>query len=846
MLKLESINKSFKNGNNEISVLKDVSLSFPNTGLFVILGPSGTGKTTLLSLLGGLDIPDSGKILLDDIEINKLEENKLNEYRQNVVSFVFQDHNLIDYLNLKDNALLKSENNNQEIDSLLEKLDIASLKNKKPETLSGGEKQRVAIARALLSNARILLCDEPTASLDYKNAENILEILKEVGKNKLVIAVSHDEKLCRKYTNNIIYFNEGQFIQENIINDDNKPVISQNNNRVYKSRLFNKAFHHSKHRFKESLLIIFLSTLAFFCVSMIVGLSFGARSMVDDAITELIHYSPLTISSYYNDITSVALIQTEEKTYNVGVNIDQKTSLTTSLHKNIITEDFVNYITSNPKEHTYFSFNNDQLYSVIYEDNGSYRLFDSQGIDSLNDYVENFFGKRSPINELIYDEDYFMEKYTWLEGSYPKNDNEAVVVYLDHYTLTEDTAKILGLKPGDDPKSAIGKTIHIAHHDSLYSVNETQSVTGYYLKDQTTLKKEGRDLRSISNDFISYVNAYYDGDVNKQNEALEAIRGLFKEEKETKTIKAYSKIQNSSSLKEMIDNKQTDEIKITGIARIPETTYFADKNNGILLSKNKLKAIREKNSLSEVANEIDNHIVLEDRESLSIPKLYGFINNVTDYSSSGYETFLLNFVQFFENRKLFSVNNEISSIEIYAPDVATKDYYISLIKQYNLDKNESLKMRYFDLSNSVINYLNHYLSIIENALIAISIVTLMVSAILSIAVFFNMTMSRIKEIGILRSCGYSKGYVFSLFEIESIGFGLISSVLGVIIANIVAPIICHYFYVNSSDFILDKIIIIKPIWSIIIVVISILASFIAGLIPSIVYSKKKPIDYIKM
>ena len=109
MLRLESVNKSFKSGNNnEMSVLKDVSLAFPNTGLFVILGPSGSGKTTLLSLIGGLDVPDTGSIFFNDIEINKLDEKKRNEYRQNLVSFVFQDHNLIDYLSLKNNAVLKS------------------------------------------------------------------------------------------------------------------------------------------------------------------------------------------------------------------------------------------------------------------------------------------------------------------------------------------------------------------------------------------------------------------------------------------------------------------------------------------------------------------------------------------------------------------------------------------------------------------------------------------------------------------------------------------------------------------------------------------------------------------
>ena len=851
MLKLKSVNKNFKNGNNnEISVLKDVSLSFPNTGLFVILGPSGSGKTTLLSLIGGLDNPDSGSIIINDVEINKLDEAKRNEYRQNVISFVFQDHNLIDYLTLKNNALLKSNSSNEEMEALLTKLDIASLKDKKPETLSGGEKQRCAIARALLSNSQILLCDEPTASLDHKNAENILEILKEVGESKLVIAVSHDEKLCRKYTDNIITFNDGQVVQEKPV-DSNDIIVKDKpvNNKIYRSKLMHKAFNHAKHKIKESSLIIFLSMVAFFCVSMIVGLSTGARTMVDEAINELIHYSPLTISSYYSDITSIALIKSQERIYNIGVNIDQKTSITSSLHKNIITEGFVNYLTENPKEDTYFSFNNDQAYSVIYqEDNASYSLYDSQNVDSLNDYVESFFGKRSPINELIYDETYFMTKYQWLEGRFPQNDNEAVLVYLDHYSLTEDAAKIMGLKEKDDPVKAIGRKIYLADHDKLYNVNEHVDVTGHFLKDYETLKNEGHDIRSLNNDLISYVNAYYEGDTATQQAIRESIYSLFKQEEETKTLNAYSKIQRSSALNDLINDGGADEITITGIARVPEGTYFAEKNTGILISKNKLSAIREKNSKSAIAKEIDGHVVLNNfsSTSLSVPKLYGFINTPTEYSSDNIENYLLNYIDFFENRKFFSVNNEISSIEIYAPDVETKNYYVAKIDEYNKGKSSSLEMKYLDLSSRVVEYFDHYLLIIEKVLFAISVITLIVSALLSIAVFFNMSMSRIKEIGVLRACGYSRSYIFGLLEVESVGFGLISGCLGVLFANIAAPLMRHYFSSHSSDFLIDKIVIIKPIWSVIIIVLSLVTAFIAGLIPSIIAAKKKPIDIIKM
>lgn len=848
MLRLDSINKSFNTGKaNEISVLKDVSLSFPDAGLFVILGPSGSGKSTLLSLMGALDTPDSGSIFYNNLEITKLNESDANKYRQNLVSFIFQENNLIDYLSLKDNALLKSKSDDPKNDEILKKLDIYHLLKKKPGTLSGGEKERCAIARAVLSESKIILCDEPTASLDRKNAENVLSILKEISQEKLVIVVSHDEKLCREFTDNIIYIRDGVIDENSQYGIDSQiENVALTKNPVYRFGLVKKAFYHSKHKFKESILIVFLSLIAFFCVSMIIGLANGTRAIVDKAINELIHYSPLTVSSYYENITSVALLNTEEKHYEVGINIDQETSITASLHKNIITEDFVNYLTENPEKDTYFALNSDQAYSLIYEENGSYQLFDNQSVDSLNDYIESFFGKKSPVNTLIYDEAYFKTKYNWMAGHFPTNDNEAVLVYTQHTSISQDIATLLNLKVGDDPKSAIGKSIYIGDHDSLYFVNDTREVTGHFLKDKDTLASEGKDLRAINNYCIKYANDYYDGNVQGQKAAQEMINSLFKEEVETKTIKAYSKIQNSTKLKEMVNNNQAETITICGIAEIPPETNFAEKMNGILIPKQKLEAIREKNSHSEIANEIDNHIVLVDSSaSINIPRIYGYLNVTSDYAAGAIEEYLMSYINFFENRKFFSVNNEISSIEIYAPSPKVKDYYTEKIDKYNVGKDESYQMKYLDLSKKVVGYFNTYFSIIETVLYTISIVTLIVSGLLSLAIIFNMVVMRVKEIGILRACGYSRGYIFSLIELENVSLGLLSGGLGVILAYVLAPFINNYLENSGKETVLTNMIRLTPGWTIAIILMAGLVSFIAALIPSLLYSKKKPFDILK-
>ncbi|MBR0294632.1 MAG: ATP-binding cassette domain-containing protein [Bacilli bacterium] len=847
MFRLLNVNKTFNTRRtNEISVLKDVSLSFPNNGLFVILGPSGSGKSTLLSLMGALDTPDSGKIYYNGYNINHFSEKEKNHYRQNLVSFIFQDHNLIDYLSLLDNALLKSEKS-ERTEEILKKLDIYHLLKKRPETLSGGERERCAITRAVLANSEILLCDEPTASLDSKNAENVISILKEISKDKLVIVVSHDEKLCAKYADSVIYIKDGMIKQEDSYSSEAKTSSNINNkNKVYRSRIFKKAFLHIRHKLKESLFLVALSTIAFFFVSMIIGLASGSRAIVTKAVNELIHHSPLTISSYYENISYIDILNNDEPIYHVGINIMQDTNIVESLHKNIITDELVDYLKEDKEEDTFFTTNNDQSYSIVYEENGSYRLFDSQSNNSLNDYIESFFGKDSFINNLVYNETYFKKEYNWIEGRFPINDNEAVLVYARGHSVTADIAKVLGLKAGDDPSTALNKTIHLCNHDDLYSVIDTKEVTGRFLKDKETLAQEGLDLRAISNYFVQYANDYYDGNVNGQKDAQKKINALFKDEVETKTLKAYTKLQNSTKLGKLIENNKTDDVKIVGIAEIPEKTLFPHNLNGILIPEKKLEAVRERNSQSEIANEIDNHIVLEDSSStINIPHIYGYLNFVDEHGFDSIEDYILSFIEFFESRKFFSVNNEISSIEIYNSSPKIKDRYVLKIQEYNKLKDEAYELKYLDFSVKITRYFNQYFAILESVLYVISITTLIVSGILSLALLFSMVLSRIKEIAILRSSGYSRGYVFSLFEIEHTILGLISGVLGVVLSYIIAPLVRHYFASTNTDLALDNIVLILPHWSVIIILLSIVVSFLAAFIPSFIYSRKKPIELLK-
>ncbi len=226
MLTVSNIKKTFYSKEERQDVLKNVSFSLPDKGMYFIVGKSGSGKSTLLNLIGGLDTPDSGSIEFNGLQLEKLSSKELGSYRARSIGFVFQESNLFDDLSVEDNLTIPVDRkiSKAEIESILKRFDLFGLEKQKVNTLSGGEKQRVAIMRAVLKNPEMILCDEPTGSLDEENSKNIFTILKKLSKEKLVIVVSHDRKSAEDFGDGIIEIKDGVINLNNELKDtsDNK------------------------------------------------------------------------------------------------------------------------------------------------------------------------------------------------------------------------------------------------------------------------------------------------------------------------------------------------------------------------------------------------------------------------------------------------------------------------------------------------------------------------------------------------------------------------------------------------------------------------------------------------
>ncbi len=273
MIKLNGVTKTYVVKNRRKTALNNISLNFPSKGFYSIIGKSGSGKSTLLNILGCLDKPTTGNMYIDDIEINQLSSRELDYYRNTMIGFVFQNFNLIDEYTVYDNISLALELQNcdelsmdSKITTVLNKLDISSIDYKYPNQISGGEKQRVAIARALIKEPKILLVDEPTGNLDKENANKVMNILKNISEKMLVIMVTHDEKIVKKYSDGVVKINNG-IIESNTIecndSENNEKIEILKKSKLGNKRIFKFATSNIKNRKLKFVNMILLLTITF-------------------------------------------------------------------------------------------------------------------------------------------------------------------------------------------------------------------------------------------------------------------------------------------------------------------------------------------------------------------------------------------------------------------------------------------------------------------------------------------------------------------------------------------------------------------------------------------------------
>ena len=442
MLKLINVCKSFKYGKNKSLVLDNINIDFKKNELVFILGSSGSGKSTLLNIIGGLLDVDSGKVMLDDRDITKFNNSMLCNYRNNMIGFIFQDYHLVEYMSVIDNIKLGQTiyNNDNKIEVVLRKLGIYSKRKYRVNRLSGGEKQRVAIARAIINEPDIILADEPTGALDSANGIKIMNILKELSKDKLVIVVSHDNILADKYADRIINIKDGK-IDNSLVLEDNgrfKDIVKKKISKLSIIRMAIKNLGLKKGRTLFTSLAI---SLGFICLLLVLCLSRSFNDDIDKLESNIVSSFPISI---YNG---------EYKDMNINV---------VSSKDKIIRRDRDKFVHENKIGKNYLDYVNDidEISYISYEYDISMPVISDRYIELDNRYMK-----------MISDSDFILNNYDILYGKNIENRYDILIKVDSNNNVDSEILDVFNIKDDIKYEELIGRKLRVIVNDLYYVKN---------------------------------------------------------------------------------------------------------------------------------------------------------------------------------------------------------------------------------------------------------------------------------------------------------------------------------------------------------------------------------------
>lgn len=444
MLTLKNIKKIYEQSDE--AVLDDINLTFNRDEFVSILGCSGAGKSTLLNIIGGLDDKTSGKLLINGKDIYKRDDLNLDYYRKNNVGFIFQNYNLIEHLTVYENVMLpllltNSKNKHKRVLKILDKTGLKEKKNSKICDLSGGQKQRVAISRALINNPDIILADEPTGALDYKTGYEIMNLIKKLSKNKLVIMVTHNKVLAKKYSSRIIYLDKGRVISDT--NPSKKKKIYFNMKYNGRNLSIKNALLYSiktiKAKRKSFLLTSLASSIGLILVALIISVSNGLKKEMNSYEKNLLSSVPIIIPSVKTKISDKSKIP-KNKLYSYDYKEESKI--------NPINDDFIKYINKmKTKLPCDINYSRNLKFNVLTEDH------------NLLDNVE--FSQMPSIK-------YIKKNYTLLAGSYPKNKNELMLVADQKNRIDKNILDALKFNGDVNVSDIFKKKMKLIFNDDFY------------------------------------------------------------------------------------------------------------------------------------------------------------------------------------------------------------------------------------------------------------------------------------------------------------------------------------------------------------------------------------------
>ncbi|MCR5308621.1 MAG: ABC transporter ATP-binding protein/permease [Bacilli bacterium] len=493
MLKLKNITKIYSQNYIKCKALDGLSLELPQKGLVAVFGASGCGKSTLLNIIGGLDSFESGEFIFEGHNVKEFSKRDWDSYRNQHVGFVFQNYYLLPHLNVRDNIAIalqmshQDENIDEKIDSVLKEVDLLDYKKRLPKTLSGGQQQRVAIARAIVTNPTIVLADEPTGALDAKNSVSVMKLLKKISKDRLVLLVTHDEKLAHEYADRIVEISYGK-----IVNDTQKEELKDEQKEVNlkKTRLpiltsLKWALGNLWKKKSRTIPLIVAGGIGFLAVSMVMSMTSQINNFSITAQANSLTKYPVSVNCYLKN-SSEGHTQVLKQFPTEEAIIIEKINYIDREHVPHMQEEFINYMEAMPKEYYTGKYSNSRIYFKMMTKvtEGQYRSLTSPA----------YYSKLPDNNDFI------QTQYDLLKGHFPENKNEMMLCIDTYNRVDVDDLDGIGFDISADKISfddVIGKEYHYIPNNSYYAKDDSGENVCYKRtsKSNQQLYEENTDLR---------------------------------------------------------------------------------------------------------------------------------------------------------------------------------------------------------------------------------------------------------------------------------------------------------------------------------------------------------------
>lgn len=877
MLQLKNIRKVYETGDTEVEALKGIDLSFRKSEFVSILGPSGCGKTTMLNIIGGLDRYTSGDLIIDGVSTKEYKDADWDIYRNNSIGFVFQSYNLIPHQTVLSNVELaltlagvsREERRKRAVEAL-EKVGLADQLNKKPNQMSGGQMQRVAIARALVNNPEILLADEPTGALDSETSVQIMELLKEIAKDRLIIMVTHNSDLAEEYSTRIVRLLDGAILNDSdpYTIDEQEPQLKKNKKKVSMSFMtaLSLSLKNLLTKKTRTLLTAFAGSIGIIGIALILSLSSGMQTYISSMEEDTLSNYPIEIQSQSVDIASMmgSMMEANNKS-GVDHKLDKiysnniTTNMVNTMSEQLSNNDLKQFKTHVDKSKSFKNLTNSIKYGYdvqpqIFQADTDEKILQVNPSDIYEKLGFNSaMGGTSESNmsagvsmpgsqtweELIDNPQLLESQYDVLKGTWPKDFNEVVLVIDKNNEVSDSVLYSLGLMDSSELEETV-KEIKEGKENI-----ETKSEVSSFTYDEIL---QTRFKLVLNTDY--YVEE--DGRWLDKKDDIDYMKDLIAQGTEIKIVGIIRQ------------NEEVTSTSISGsIGYLPELTNFVIENNRNSAIAQAQLADKETNVFTGKSFDKETYtqeLTMEDVEQYvaTLPKTEQEQAQTMIQMMPEEEVIAMMSEQLannFDDEATYDGNistlgivdlDNPNSIKLYPKDFESKEELQNLIKDYN-DKqkdagHDEYVINYTDIVGVMIASMTSVIDIISYVLIAFVAISLVVSSIMIGIITYISVLERTKEIGILRSIGASKKDISRVFNAETVIEGFAAGIIGILMTlalNIPINMIIKSLVGVSNISAL-------PIYGGVgLIIISIILTVVAGFIPAKVAAKKDPVEALR-